>query len=124
MSASKARSISLDSFLAAAGVDHVDLIKIDIDGFECGMLRGSRATLERMRPILVMELSPHQLDENGGSIAELVELLAAAGYALEDLTSGKPLPMSGSALGSMIPYGGSCNAIARPTRAADPASRP
>jgi FkbM family methyltransferase len=115
MSASKARSTSLDSFLAEAGVDHVDLIKIDIDGFECGMLRGARVTLERMRPTLVMELSPHQLDENNSSIEELVEVLAGAGYVLEDLTSGKLLPMSGSALGSIIPYGGSLNAIARPT---------
>jgi FkbM family methyltransferase len=115
MSASKARSMSLDSCLAEAGVDHVDLIKIDIDGFECGMLRGARDTLARMRPTIVMELSPHQLDENNSSIEELVEVLAAAGYALEDLTSGKPLPMSGSALGAIIPYGGSQNAIARPT---------
>lgn len=115
MPAGNARAMSLDTFLAEAGVGHVDLVKIDVDGFECGLLRGAQKTLAHMRPILVMELSPHQLDENDSSIGELVEVLKTAGYILEDLASGKPLPMSGSALGAMIPYGGSRNAIARPS---------
>jgi FkbM family methyltransferase len=119
MSTSKARSMSLDSFIAEAGINHLDLIKIDIDGFECEMLRRARVTLERMRPILVMELSPHQLDENNSSIEELIELLVRSGYVLEELTSGRFLPMSGSAIRSMIPYGGSWNVIARPVHMQD-----
>jgi FkbM family methyltransferase len=119
MSVSKARSMSLDSFLAKAGIDRVDFMKIDVDGFECSVLRGARRTLQRMRPILIMELSPHQLDENGSSIEELVGLLAESGYMLEDLTSGRPLPMNGGMIGSMIPHGGSCNAIGRPKEAVD-----
>lgn len=119
MSADNARATSLDAFLDAAGVDHVDFIKIDVDGFECGVLRGAQRTLARMRPVIVMELSPHQLDEMSSSIDDLVAVLQAAGYALEELASGKPLPMSGSGLNAIIPYGASLNAIAR----ASPARR-
>lgn len=46
-----------DEHLAAAGVTRVDLIKIDIQGYEKPALAGLRATLERDRPIVLMELA-------------------------------------------------------------------
>jgi FkbM family methyltransferase len=114
MSTNSATSTTLDAFLTKARIDRVDLIKIDVDGNECSMLRGASASLARLRPVLLMELSPHQLEESGSSIEELVAILQTAGYCLEDLHKGKSLPMGGRALRSLIPHGGSRNAIARP----------
>jgi FkbM family methyltransferase len=110
----KARATTLDAFLAKHRVGRVDFIKLDIDGFECSMLKGARRTLKRWRPAMVLELSPHQLDEQGGSIEELTQILRKAGYALRQLGSGAELPLDGGALRAFIPHGGGCNAAALP----------
>jgi FkbM family methyltransferase len=114
MSTNNARAATLDSFVREFGIDHVDFIKLDIDGHECRMLRGARTLLTALHPVILLELSPHQLDEAGGSIEDLIDLLAVAGYAMQDLASFAPLPMNGAALRSLIPHGASRNAVARP----------
>jgi FkbM family methyltransferase len=114
MSATNATSTTLDAFLAKKHIDRVDLIKIDIDGNECTMLRGALNSLARLRPILLMEVSPHQLEESGSNVEELVAILQTAGYGLEEVHKRKSLPMDGKRLRSLIPHGGSRNAIARP----------
>lgn len=78
------------------------------------MLTGARRTLEIARPVVLLELSPHQLDEQGGSIEELTQILREAGYALHELGSGKALPLDGAALRKLIPHGASRNAVALP----------
>jgi FkbM family methyltransferase len=114
MSTENARALTLDSFVSEFGIKRVDFVKVDIDGHECSMLRGAHATLTSLRPVILIELSPHQLDETGGSLEELVDLLAAAGYALQSLSSRAPLPMNGALLRSLISHGASHNAVARP----------
>ncbi len=57
-----------------------DLVKIDVEGYELAVLAGARATLGRLRPRLFLELHPQRLCELGGSVAEVVELLAGLGY--------------------------------------------
>ena len=112
--AGDARATTLDDFLAGHGAVRPDFIKLDIDGFECRMLTGARRTLEIARPVVLLELSPHQLDEQGGSIEELTQILREAGYALHELGSGKALPLDGAALRKLIPHGASRNAVALP----------
>jgi FkbM family methyltransferase len=114
MPAKNARAVTLDTLIREYGIERVDFIKLDIDGHECNMLRGARETLNSRRPVILLELSPHQLDECGGSIEELIDLLAAAGYALHNVASRAQPPMNGAKLRSLIPHGASCNAIARP----------
>ncbi len=47
----------------AAGVDCRPLvIKIDVEGYECQVLRGVRQTLERLRPAVVAEVVPQWLE--------------------------------------------------------------
>ncbi len=45
-----------DEWLKKIAVSHVDIIKCDIEGFEKNALLGLRNTLEKNRPIIVMEL--------------------------------------------------------------------
>jgi hypothetical protein len=117
MASAGATSTTLDAFIDAEGLTRVDFIKLDIDGFECRALKGARAMLARFRPKMVIELSPHQLAEEGGDIAELADLLAAANYRLRDLASGRPLPLDGGWLKRRIAHGGSINALAIPHEA-------
>ena len=112
MATENARALTLDSFVRECGIKRVDFVKLDIDGHECGMLRGAQETLRIFHPTVLLELSPHQLEEHGGSIEQLVDLLAGVGYALQDIVSRAPLPMSGYALRALIPWGASLNVMA------------
>ena len=55
--AGRLRLVRADDYLARLRLSTVDLIKIDVEGFELSVLRGLRATLGRYRPMVMMELS-------------------------------------------------------------------
>ncbi|ARJ66576.1 hypothetical protein WV31_13305 [Magnetospirillum sp. ME-1] len=44
-----------DSYLAARGIDRVDVIKLDAEGFEPRVLAGLAGTIARCRPVMVLE---------------------------------------------------------------------
>jgi FkbM family methyltransferase len=46
-----------DDYLARQGVGKIDLIKIDVEGFEKYVLQGLKETLIKYRPVVVMEFS-------------------------------------------------------------------
>lgn len=47
----------LDDVVAGLALDHLDLIKIDVEGFEKSVLEGAANTLARYRPVVVLELN-------------------------------------------------------------------
>jgi FkbM family methyltransferase len=109
---SGARAATLDGLLAEAGVERIDLIKLDVDGAECAVLRGGAESLARHRPPILLELAPHVFEEAGSGIGELTEVLAGAGYSLRELGSNVPLPTDPQELAALVPEGGSINAVA------------
>ena len=113
MTTSGAQARTLDSVILEMGLDRVDCIKLDIDGFECGMMKGAGGVLNRWHPTIVMELAPYALEEQGASLHELIELLKKYGYALYDLSQDEPLVMDSEKLHERIPPGASLNVIAR-----------
>jgi hypothetical protein len=113
MQTASARARSLDSILNELADRNVQLVKLDVDGFECGVLRGATALLRDMRPIFVMELAPYLLEERGSSLDELLSYFVANGYRFYDERTCKPLPLSARELQRMISDGESINAIAR-----------
>jgi len=46
---------SLDSLAPERRLDRIDLVKIDVEGYERQVLHGDRASLARFRPVLVLE---------------------------------------------------------------------
>lgn len=88
-----------DQAFAAAGIDRIDVIKIDAEGFEIKILAGMRESLVRLRPVVVFELSPPsaQNRETGARLAtavldplgdgwRLFRLIGAEDYRLEDFS--------------------------------------
>lgn len=112
MRAETAQARSLDSILAELADRKVRLVKLDVDGFECGVLRGATALLRDVRPIFVMELAPYLLEERGTSLDELLSYFVANGYRFYDERTSRPLPLSARELQRMIADGASINAIA------------
>lgn len=77
-------SISVDALLAAKNIPHVDLVKIDVDGFECQVLAGALKVMERDRPTFVMEVSPYVLEERGSSLDQFLGFFTRLGYSFFD----------------------------------------
>lgn len=118
MSARNARATTLDLFLEEAGVERVDFIKLDVDGYECRVLDGGMRTLTRYRPVIITELSPYILEERGDSVDKLLDLFKNAGYRLARLESRSPLPENRALICASIPEGAGYNVIAIPHRRA------
>lgn len=53
-SAAVVKSISLDDAAEQLGLPHVDVIKVDVEGFELGVFRGARRILSQSRPPLIV----------------------------------------------------------------------
>lgn len=106
---------TIDGILAELGGPSVQLVKMDVDGFESEVLRGAAALLSRSRPIFVMELSPYVLDERGSSLEELLGFLVPNGYGFFHERSGDRLPSGAAELRRLVRDGESMNIVARAT---------
>ena len=113
MQTEAAQARSLDSILSERADRRVQLVKLDVDGFECDVLRGATSMLRDARPIFVMELAPYVLEERGASLEQLLSYFIPNGYVLYDEQTLKPLPSSAKELHRMIANGAGINAIAR-----------
>jgi FkbM family methyltransferase len=113
MQTEAAEARSLDSILGERADRRVQLVKLDVDGFECEVLRGATAMLRDARPIFVMELAPYVLEERGASLDQMLSHFIPNGYVLYDEQTLKPLPSSARELQRMIGSGAGINAIAR-----------
>lgn len=113
VSCDRASVDTLDAFVARNNIERLDLIKMDVDGHELPVLQGASETLRRIRPTLVMEMSPYIHAEHNNSFAEFVALLKSLSYSLRDADSDNAVPLDVKELDRMIPDGASINVVAR-----------
>ncbi len=71
-------TVTLDSFTRNEGLERLDFIKIDVQGYEAKVLEGARETLERLRPALVIEAGAETAEDR----AAIAEILMAADYEM------------------------------------------
>ncbi|OYV01641.1 MAG: hypothetical protein CFE26_22755, partial [Verrucomicrobiales bacterium VVV1] len=77
------QTVTLDDTLAPAGsLARLDLVKVDVEGFEREVRRGSTRILREVRPVWLIEI------HSATALAQCVTLLVAAGYRIESLTPG------------------------------------
>jgi FkbM family methyltransferase len=62
-----------------------EVIKIDVEGGELGVLRGARTVLSRYRPLLFLSVHPREIQLAGESLDALRALLDEIGYEARDL---------------------------------------
>jgi FkbM family methyltransferase len=102
--------ITLDDYLKKKGVGKIDLIKLDVDGYELKVIQGMIETLRLYKPLIIMELSTYTLGEVGDDIKDLISLLKDIGYKFYSGKKMKVFPDTGSLLNS-IPSTGLINVI-------------
>lgn len=113
----KVSVVTLAGLLERLGWDALDLVKIDVEGFEPEVFAGARSALLAHRPTLVFELTPGWYgDRTPGLVSDLRGLLDA-GYTAFRIAPepGEPRPMdliSSLERGSAPQY----NVLLRPSR--------
>ncbi len=108
-----ARFAPLDRWVTEVGLGRIDLVKLDVDGFELRVLRGAVASLRRFRPAIVMEWAPRHFVSPEEPFAECIRLLQALGYGFQTLR-GAPLVGTPEALERSVPENALLNVVARP----------
>jgi len=85
----------LDDIVAEAGPGRIDLVKIDVEGFEHEVLLGARESLRRFRPRLILEWHRSFFEGRPGSAEALYDLLTEQlGYRLRRIgNEGKSFPV-------------------------------
>jgi FkbM family methyltransferase len=74
-----------DDALEALGVTTVDVVKLDVDGYELDVLQGAPRLLDEARPAILFELAPSVLDGLGQRLEDLLELLTIRCYRVSPL---------------------------------------
>lgn len=73
-------SIALNDYVKANNISKIDLIKIDIEGGEYNALQGMTEVLNKMKPIILLEISDFALQNADHSEAQILALLNENGY--------------------------------------------
>ena len=66
---------TLDAVVARQGLSRVDMVKIDVEGGEAGVVAGAQKVLTTSRPVLLMELNERALHAQGQSAEALLGVL-------------------------------------------------
>jgi len=70
----------LDSLADEYGLKALDVVKMDIEGAEYRALQGAEASIQRFRPVILLEVFDEALEKQGGSRALLLSWLKEHGY--------------------------------------------
>ena len=87
----KIEVVRLDDEVAVMNPNDVDLIKIDVEGYELDVVRGALETIRKFKPILFIELIEGNLRQYGQSSETLFKLVRGLGYRVFDAKSRKIL---------------------------------
>ena len=95
--------------------DRLDVVKVDVDGHEPRFLRGAARTLQRHRPILLIEFSRPHFEQAGFSPDAVLRWLENdLGYEILDGTHGKPFASRSSLVTEIHRTDVSCNLLCVP----------
>ena len=106
ISTAGARTLTLDTVIAQQELTHIDLIKLDVDGYEFDVLCGAQKSVATYKPAIIFEHSPYTSMERGLKAEAIEELLQEFGYKFFNLDGtmygedgrNLPTPKTGSSL--------------------------
>ena len=74
--------ITLDKYVSDKNMGKIDLIKIDVEGFEYNVLKGAEKTIYKFKPKFFIELDDVNLKQQNASAKMLVEFLINKEYSI------------------------------------------
>jgi len=85
----------LDEFVEELGLERVDFVRMDVEGYEIHILKGLKKTLEKFKPIISFELHKNFLGVKGTH--EIFKLLKGLNYKVESfVTRDLDIPLIGT----------------------------
>jgi len=90
----KVISVRLDSFTYSNSIDHIDLLKIDVQGAECRVLNGAIETLKKTK-VIIIEIGFFDYYENQTSFMDIESIIFPLGYRLFSISEISNNPMNG-----------------------------
>ena len=86
---------TIDRLVEEEAIEHISLLKIDVEGFEYHVLSGAKNTLGKgIVDFIFLELIPKALAEAGTSISNVESFLGEYGFESVALVEGKMIPTS------------------------------
>lgn len=76
----KVSATTIDRLVATLGIRSLYMIKVDVEGAELEVLKGARATLEKLSPLVVCEIGNDYRKDVENYCAELFEFLSGVNY--------------------------------------------
>ena len=86
------RQITLDKFCADRGLIP-EIIKIDTEGAEVGILQGAVETLKLHQPIIFLSVHPRHIIELGSTVVDLEQFLENLDYKITDMDGNVVRPL-------------------------------
>ncbi|MBI5431132.1 MAG: FkbM family methyltransferase [Nitrosomonadales bacterium] len=84
---------TLDSFAGSRNLARIDLIKVDVEGAELPVLKGSKNVIMQFRPYLIIEIQHDTSEQAGYRAADILEFLGQFGYRFH--TIGRKAKLTG-----------------------------
>lgn len=80
------KTISLDSFCKDKNIEKIDVLKIDIEGFELEALKGAESLISKTAiKMIIFEHSPDLLKKRGRDIFEVIDFLTMHNFKIYNL---------------------------------------
>jgi FkbM family methyltransferase len=83
--------ISIDDFINSNSIDKINLIKIDVEGFEKEVLLGAINTINHFKPIIFIEINNEYLKEQNTSAFEIYHFLKSLNYSIFIAETNSPI---------------------------------
>ena len=84
----------LDEWVGSRDIQRIDLIKIDVEGYEMEVLKGASNVLLRYRPVLFIELDDNNLRQQNSSAPQVVGFLERLNYLIVHSENGNSVSTS------------------------------
>ena len=69
----------------------IDLIKIDVEGYEHEVLKGAKNTIAKYHPVLFVEIDENNLIQQNSSAGILIKELEDVGYSIKRADTLEPI---------------------------------
>lgn len=70
----------LDKIAEDSALENIDVIKIDVEGAELGVLTGAQKVLANFKPVILIEINEEMYRSAGYSVKDLTDFLESFGY--------------------------------------------
>lgn len=90
----KVNIITLDYFVQNHNIQRINIIKIDVEGYELNVLRGAQTTLKKFKPTLFIEMDDNLLRRQNTSPEQLMTFIEGFGYYIMRADTGRIISSS------------------------------